>query len=265
MKKLFSLLVATGLIAGSMLATAAPAQADDIVDITVPRPIVAKDLVVSSKGCKTLSMSMEISIEPVAATYDWIEAFVGVWGGKVTKGKAETEILYGPGAWLANAPGEGFVPIAWCPSKMEYNVTGLGKFYVEGAVIKWWNTPYDEEYNGLTEVRTPTTTFTVKQASRVSSAKISKKRTKRTISATFSYFDVTKKAKKEWTALPKGTKGELQRSKPGAQSWTKVTTVKVGSKGRVKTTYKTTKKYDYRFFYAGNTTNAPVTSKTLKK
>lgn len=277
MKKLLSLLAATGLIAGSLLATALPAQADDIVDVTAAGPIVVKDLVVSSKACKVIPMSTRITTDPAAATFDYIEAWVGVWNAKTAPEKAEAEILYAVDSnrTLANTVVPGYEQLMWCPTKKVrndgiegYNLTGLGTFYADGAYIVWWNTPDDpdDQPNGEKVVDTGRTTFTVKQASKASSAKVSKKGTTRTLSATFTYFDITKKAKKEWTALPKNTKVELQRrAANGKGDWKKIKTVKVGSKGAVKTTYKTKTTYQYRFVYAGNSTKAPVTSKTLKK
>ena len=272
MKKLLSLLAAAGLGAGSLLATAAPAQADDIVDVTSASPIVVKDLVVSSKSCKPLRASVRIGTEPVAATFDYVEAWVAFWGAKASPEEAEVEVLYGMDSsrTLANTAVHGFAPLSWCPTRTKradgfpgYNLTGLGKFYAEGAYIQWWNTADDDDPNGETEVDTGLTVFTVKQASKVSSAKVSKKGTKRTLSAKYTYFDVSKKA---WKAMPKGTKVELQRrAANGSGNWKKVKTVKVGSKGAVKTTYKTKSTLQYRFVYVGNSTKAPVTSKTLKK
>ncbi|MGC3953973.1 MAG: hypothetical protein QM804_06930 [Propionicimonas sp.] len=271
MKKLLSLLAATGLVAGSLLATTIPAQADDIVDVTAAGPIVVKDFAVSSKGCKVIPMSIRITTEPVAATFDYIEAWVAVWNGKTTPEKAEVEVLYASDSnrVLANTPIPGYEQLRWCPTKTKrndgipgYNLTGLGTFYAEGTYLQWWNTLDDEDPNGEAEVDTGRTTFTVKQAAKVSSAKISKKGTKRTISAKFSYFDVAKKKSK---AMPKKTKIQLQRSVPGTNTWKTIKTVKTNSKGAVKTTYKTKTTYEYRFVYTGSSTKAPVTSKTLRK
>lgn len=265
MKKLFSLLAAAGLVAGSLLATALPAHADD-VEVSVPGPIVVKDLVISSQSCKVIPMSMTFQTEPVDASFDLIEAWVGVWGGKVKQADAEVEALFtwGEDRTLANPKMADFVPISWCPKKKKYNVTGLGTFTVEGAYLRWWNTPQDENPNGDLEVD-KSTTFTVKHASKAASAKATKnkKGDKRTISAKFTYYDV---AKKGWKSLPKKTKVQLQtRAADGTGEWKTLKTVKVGSKGAVKTTNKTKAKLQYRFVYAGNSTKAPITSKTLTK
>ncbi|MGC4153735.1 MAG: hypothetical protein QM628_11715 [Propionicimonas sp.] len=266
MKKLLSLLAATGLLAGSLFATAVPAQAEESdTTITLTGGIVVKDLVISSRACKPITISLPFQANPADAMFDEVHAHVVVGNDKMWYEEYPGAVE--GGRVMTNTGAEFGPPMQWCAAKNNYqNLSGLGAFLVALDYVAWWNAGSTEEQpSGSFDDQEVTATFTVKQASRVSSAKISKKGTKRTISATFSYFDVTKKAKKEWTALPKGTKVELQRSTPGAQSWTKVKTVKVGSKGTVKTTYKTTKKYDYRFVYAGNATKAPVTSKTLKK
>ena len=276
MKKLLSLLAATGLIAGSLLATTVPAHAEDITDITLPAPVAVADLVVSSKKCKPIQLATTITTEPATATFDYLEAWVALWAAKTNPEEAEVDVLYAtdsnPNLENTEVPGY-YTPIAWCPTKTKRadgfsgnNLTGLGLFYVESAYLQWWNTPDDEDPSGDAEIEAGITSFTVKQASKVTSAKVSKKGTKRTLSATFTYFDIAKKAKKEWTALPKNTKVELQRrAADGKGDWKKIKTVKVGSKGVVKTTYKTKATYQYRFVYTGSATKAPVTSKTLKK
>ena len=271
MKKLLSLLAATGLIAGSLLATALPAQADDIVDVTAVGPIAVKDVVVSSKGCKVIRLSAKLTTDPVGATFDTAMAMVWAFAAKAKPEQGSFEALYATDSsrTLANTGFPEWTPLKWCPTKtkrdpaeMGDNLTGLGTFHVEGALVFWWNTLGDEA-SGLTDVDTGRTSFTVKQGGKVSSAKASKKGSTRTLSAKLTYFDVAKKA---WKAQPKGTKVELQRrAANGSGKWKKVKTVKVGSKGAVKTTYKTKSTLQYRFVYAGSSTKGPVTSKTLKK
>lgn len=221
---------------------------------------------------------MAFQAQPSDAVFDLVMADLLIWSAGDPTPWEEFLVASGPDRVLDN-DNELIEPWHWCPAAGEGNVSGLGKFTVTADYLRWWDAGSwgldegNEEWADEADIPDPsgeyefdaTTTFTVKQASKVSSAKVTKKGTKRTLSATFTYFDITKKAKKEWTALPKGTKVELQRSTRGANSWKKVKTVKVGSKGAVKTTYKTKTKYDYRFVYAGNATKAPITSKTLSK
>lgn len=280
MKKILSLLATTGLVAGSLIATAVPAQAEqgdtDIVLTSGPR---VPDLVISSRTCKPIRVSMGFEAQPSDAAFDLVAASLLIWGEGNATPWEELVVADGRDRELTNTNESLEIePWDWCPTRNDdKNISGLGRFTVTGDLLMWWDAEtglwdegIDPEIDDIPEPTggyefDATTTFTVKQASKVSSAKVTKKGTKRTLSATFTYFDITKKAKKEWTALPKGTKVELQRSTRGANSWKKIKTVKVGSKGAVKTTYKTKTKYDYRFVCAGNATKAPITSKTLSK
>ncbi len=279
MKKPLSLLAATGLIAGSLLATAAPAHAEaGDTDVTLTSGISAKDLVISAKKCTPIRLSMSFRAQPADAAFDLVVADLLIWAAGNSTPWEELLVADGRDRVLSN-DNELIEPWQWCPTKGEGNVSGLGKFTVTGDYLRWWEAgtwglDEDDEWVEEEDVPDPLgergiatqTSFTVKQASKVSSAKISKKGSKRTISAKFTYFDITKKAKKEWTVLPKGTKVELQRrAANGSGTWKKIKTVKVGSKGAVKTTYKTKTTYQYRFVYAGSTTKAAVGSKVLKK
>lgn len=267
MKKLFSLLAAVSLVAGGLFATATPAQAEEgVTDITVAGDFVVKDLVISSKGCRPIGISLDFEADPQDAAFDEVQAGIWVWGGKVSAKNAVEEYLFAGGVDRVLTNTVVFKPIEWCPTKPknDYSVWGLGKFTVEGEYLVWWDLGTEEEAtpNGGLDLY-KSATFTVKQASKAASAKASKKGTKRTLSAKFTYFDVSKKA---WKSMPKGTKVELQRrAANGTGAWKKIKTVKVGAKGAVKTTYKTKSTYQYRFVYTGNSTKAPAISKALKK
>ena len=262
MKKLLSLLAATGLVAGSLLATAVPAHAEEgDTTVTLTGGILVKDLVISSKACKSIPISLPFQSDPVDAVFEEVHARVVLENDKMWFEQYPGAI--GTSRAMTNTSPEFGPPVEWCAAKNGYrNLSGLGTFRVTLDYVAWWDEGAGEDEGRSFNDQELTTTFTVKQASKVSSAKISKKGTKRTISAKFSYFDVSKKA---WKALPKGTTIELQRSQPGAKAWTKLKTVKVGSKGAVKTTHKTGTKYDYRLVYVGNSTRTPVTSKALAK
>lgn len=264
MKKLFSLLAAAALVASSLIVTASPASAEEgNSDVAVKiGKITVKDVVISSAKCKTVPFSISYSADPGDTEFDEVQAWFGV-----TRGKTAWQVV------LADLANQGVIPdrisaveepIQWCPGQRDDAFSGLGKFRVEGVELFWWypGAADDAPPDGYA-VEARTAAFTVKQASKASSAKVTKKGTKRTLSAKFTYFDVSKKA---WKVQPKGTKVELQRrAANGSGSWKKIKTVKVGSKGAVKTTYQTKSKYQYRFVYAGTSTKAPVTSKTLKK
>lgn len=272
MKKLLSLLAATGLIASSLLATAVPAHAEGVTDITLTSGVKVKGLVIRSKECKPIPMSMTFRAEPADTLFDLVGATLLIsragdpgWEEYLFAERADRVLSNDR---VVSITDEDISPWEWCPKKGDGHISGLGTFKVGVEDLVWWDAgtfpDIDAARTGVPALGA--TTFTVKQASKVSSAKISKKGTTRTLSATFTYFDITKKAKKEWTALPKNTKVELQRrAANGKGSWKKIKTVKVGSKGAAKTTYKTSTTYQYRFVYAGNSTKAPVTSKTLKK
>ena len=262
MRKLLSLLAATGLVAGSLFATAGTASAaEGDVTITVGE-IAVEDLVISAAGCRQIPVSV-----PYQTEGGQVELYV-VAGSLAVSTLAPELLLVDVAA--AGRLGPGFeVPIEgavnqlrWCPGWTADGITGLGRFTLSGMDLAWAGVAADgSDVEGDVHAAR-TASFMVRQAAKATSVKISKKRTKRTLSAKLAFFDVGRNA---WKALPKGTRVELQRSVPGSGAWTKLKTVKVGAKGSVKTTYKTRTTYEYRFFYPGDDTRAPVTSKILRK
>ncbi|MCW5954191.1 MAG: hypothetical protein KIT69_18225, partial [Propionibacteriaceae bacterium] len=139
MKKLLSLLAATGLLAGSLLATATPAQAEvTTTDIALTSGIVVKDLVISSKACRPIPMSMTFQADPADADFDAVAAVLMIH--RAGDPEPWEEFLFaGTRDRVLSNDNEFIEPWQWCPTKGDGNVSGLGKFTVVGDYLMWWD------------------------------------------------------------------------------------------------------------------------------
>ena len=268
MKRLLSLLAATGLVAGSLLGAATTARADDasgggtfeVGEFAVP------NLVVSSPGCHRIPIAVPYTMNAPGMDIAEVNGAFFIFHGS-SKHLARVDPLVladSTRSGLLTESGVEFEDFVWCPTKSSAPISGVGRFTMRGMGLSWWKagTPLGGAPDGYTTVPR-TGTFTVKRATQASAVKLVKKGTKRTLSAKLTYFSVSKQA---WKALPKGTRVELQRrAADGSGAWKRIGTVRVGAKGAVKASYRTRTTYQYRFFYPGSPTRTKVGSMVVTK
>lgn len=268
MKRILSLLAVLGLVAGSLLSAATPAQADDAtggVTFKVGK-IAVKNLVVSTPGCQKMPIAIPYTVDSHGIALGVVNGDFFVFHGTGKRlARVDPFVLADKtNSGVFTESGYEFEDFVWCPVKRSPVISGLGLFTLRGVGIGWLKvgTPEGGGYDGTAHVKR-TATFKVLQGSQFSSVTLAKQKTKRTLAAKLTYFNV---AKQTWKALPKGTKVELQRrAADGSGTWKKVKTVRVGAKGAVKATNVTRTVYQYRFHYAGNSTTAKVGSTVLTK
>lgn len=235
-------------------ALVAPATAAHAAELSVAvSNLRATNLVVTSARCTDVKMSFDYVINDDSLAELWsLDAEADVWRGDKNLGSVwfldSTEAMEGT---LTES-------YLWCPYE------GFGTLKVNNLTGEYSGWSTSDDVVDVDFVSPAATTFTVKMGTRFTSAKISKKGKTRTISAKSAYFDAANS--RAWKSLAKGTKVQLQRqAASGVGAWKSVKTVKVGSKGAVKTTYKTSSAYRYRFTYAGTSTRAASYSAIVKK
>jgi hypothetical protein len=137
---------------------------------------------------------------------------------------------------------------------------GRGKFRLGPAEVSWYTWGSDDFRTGRFESNI-TTTFSVKQASRLSGFKVTKKGKVRTFSVkgTFYYADGSR-----WASFPKGEKVTLERRSTGG-SWKKVKTMKVGKHGKATAKVTTSRAAQYRVRDSATANSWGATSAVKRK
>lgn len=157
------------------------------------------------------------------------------------------------GTWSSN--------FFWCP------FMGFGTFRIAG-IHGSYSAAVKNSYEWIDDApfsAPDTTTFTIKQGSRFTSAKIRTSGKTRTMTANASYFKASDWTN-AWMPLNKGTYVALQRQAAnGKGAWSTVKVVSVGKNGAVSASYSTSATYRYRLWTGGNSViSAAVTGSFLK-
>ena len=250
MRKIARVVAPLFLAAAVTFVPATPAQAADAsMDVA---NLKASNLVVKSAKCANVKTSVDYAIHDDSMA----ELYAVLVGGDVWRGSkhADVAVMFSETEATSGTLRGNY---KWCPSH------GFGTFKLNNVIGAYIGFDASDEVIEQYFNHANTATFTVKMGTKFTSAKIAKKGKTRTISAKATYFNT---GSKSWKVLAKGTKVQLQQqAASGAGDWKSIKTVKVGAKGAVKTTYKTSTTYRYRLAYAGMSTKAPSYSSILKK
>lgn len=245
-------LVATG--TGVVIAlSSAPAAiaADYPVDIS---NLKAANVSVTSGGCRDVYFSANYRVADGRITSDEyfnMTFYADLWlGGKNVDNDIDF-VSKRAGTWKDS--------FFWCPFE------GFGTFKISGLHGDYDGMNDDYDWSDGQWSAPDTATFTIKQGSRFTGARITKSGKTRTLTANASYFKAIDWTN-AWTPLAKGTKVALQRQAAnGKGAWTTVKTVAVGKNGAVSASYATSATYRYRLSTSGNSViGAAVTGSLLK-
>lgn len=246
-------LVAAGtgaVIAFSSVPTAI--AADYPVDIS---NLKAANLSITSGACRDVYFSANYALRDSRIDPQYFVASIqaDLWLGGKNLGTDYDMLQTVSGRWSSS--------FFWCPFE------GFGTFKIAG-VRGSYSGAIKNSYQWVTDAPfsvPDTTTFTIKQGSRFTGAKISKSGKTRTLTANASYFKASDWTN-AWTPLAKGTKVALQRQAAnGKGAWSTVKVVTVGKNGAVSASYATSATYRYRLWTGGNSViGAAVTGALLK-
>ncbi|KYH43046.1 hypothetical protein [Branchiibius sp. NY16-3462-2] len=246
-------LVAAG--TGAVIAfSSAPAAiaADYPVDVS---NLKAANVSVTSGGCTNVYFNAKYAVRDsrVDPQYFFASIQADLWLGNKNVDTDYDMLQSVSGTWSSS--------FFWCP------YMGFGTFKISG-IHGSYSAAIKNSYQWINDAPfsvPDTTTFTIKQGSRFTSAKIRKSGKTRTMTANASYFKASDWTN-AWTPLAKGTKVALQRQAAnGKGAWTTVKTVAVGKNGAVSASYATSATYRYRLSSAGNSViSAAVTGSLLK-
>lgn len=241
-------------VAGAVfvLSSAPTAMAADYpVDIS---NLKAANVTVTSGGCRNVYFSANYRLTDSRITSDEyfsMTAYADLWlGGKNVDNDMDM-VSKRSGVWSSS--------FFWCPFEGfgTFKISGLhGDYDGPDVAYNWidgkWSVP-------------DTATFTIKQGSRFTGAKISKSGRTRTMTAQASYFRAIDWTN-AWTPLARGTKVALQRQAAnGKGAWATVKVVQVGKNGAVSASYAASATYRYRLWTGGNSViGAAVTGSLLK-
>lgn len=279
LKRLFSIGVATALLAGGAIA-AVPANASTSSgkspDSTVKVKVIAKDFTNNKKGIQTNNwLTIQIDgPEPIYSDAVSIPTYYSI--NVATSGsKCDLETSWSRGMAL-----EGTYRIPLNQKHYNYSgylnneVTSSGKCDVKVTVASNRRSYVEKEngfYNRIPEAKTLTvvnTTSYVRSKTALSTPKASAKKVyknkKATLRGVAKYEKANAKSFYKATAVKKGTKLVLQQKVKGSSKWKNVKTVKVGKKGKWATSVKVKKTTQYRVILKQTSTLKQDVSKATK-
>lgn len=219
--------------------------------------LTAQDVRVNSGACGTAPMKMHHN----GGYLDRIAADVEIWKGPRYVGET-FDYLYDSSAPLT-------VEHLWCsfeglgrftagPSKVEWSYTVETSYW--DSDLQMWLTDTDHREGELRD--SSRTSFTVKQASRLSKPSVRRSGRTRTLSTKLSHYNVETSS---WKAMKK-TRVKLQRrAGNGRGPWKTIKTVRTSSSGRATSSVKAARKFQYRFVYGGSGTTWNRTSVVVRR